>query len=71
MSEIPSFNWYRQFQRIALVLGVCIAGIGALVSNSAVFGGGAIVLIHALIASLIIFVEDRRRVRRVDQRKRE
>ncbi|QDV43979.1 hypothetical protein Enr13x_38400 [Stieleria neptunia] len=35
-------------------------GIGFYIQNSAVAGAGLVILVHALIATLIIAVEDRR-----------
>ncbi len=60
MNEIPSPRWYRLFQKIALAFGLVTALLGFVIHNSAVCGAGLVILVHALIATLIITVEDRR-----------
>ncbi len=60
MNEIPSPTWYRLFQKAALATGIVTAVLGFLIHNSAVWGVGLVILVHALIATLILAVEDRR-----------
>ena len=60
MTEIPSPPLYRLFQKVALGLGVATAIAGFAIQNSAVWGAGLVILIHALVATLILAVEDRR-----------
>ncbi len=60
MSEIPSPGWYRLFQKIALAIGLVAALLGFVMQNSAVWGAGLVILVHALIATVILAVEDRR-----------
>ena len=60
MTEIPSPPLYRLFQKFALSVGVVTAIAGFAIQNSAVSGAGLIILLHALIATIIIAVEDRR-----------
>ncbi len=60
MNEIPSPVYYRLFQKAALAIGTVTALLGYFNQNSAVWGAGLVILVHALVASLIIAVEDRR-----------
>lgn len=58
--EAPSPGWYRLFQRVAVVIGAITLLVGVVIGQSAVYGAGTLVLIHALVATLIIAFEDRR-----------
>lgn len=60
MAEIPSPPLYRLFQKVALGFGLVLAIVGFAIQNSAVTGAGLIILLHALIATIIIRIEDRR-----------
>ncbi|MCS7469114.1 hypothetical protein NZK35_20875 [Stieleria sp. ICT_E10.1] len=62
MNQIPSRGWYRMFQKIALAIGVATALLGVLIQNSIVLGAGLLTLVHALVATVIIAVEDRRSI---------
>ncbi|QDV86449.1 hypothetical protein [Planctomycetes bacterium TBK1r] len=60
MNEIPSRGSYWMFQKVALAIGVAVALLGFLIQNSIVLGAGLLTLVHALVATAIIAVEDRR-----------
>ena len=60
MNEIPSPGYYRLFQKVAMAIGLVTALLGFFIHNSAVWGAGLVILVHALVATLIITVEDRR-----------
>ncbi len=60
MNEIPSPGYYRLFQKVALAIGLVTALLGFFIHNLAVGGAGMVILVHALVATLIIAVEDRR-----------
>ncbi|QDV40461.1 hypothetical protein Enr13x_02670 [Stieleria neptunia] len=59
MNDTPGPGWYRLFQKIALAIGLAAALLGFLIQNSAVWGAGLVILVHALIATVVIAVEDR------------
>ncbi|TWT40607.1 hypothetical protein KOR42_49140 [Thalassoglobus neptunius] len=62
MSEIKSPKLYRHFQKLALVVGVALTIAGYVMKEQmpALFVIGATVLLHGLIATVILTVEDRR-----------
>ena len=61
MDDIPSPPMYRLFQKVAIVAGIVTTIAGFAIQNSAVWGAGLVILFHALIATIIITVEDRRK----------
>ena len=62
MAKTPSPGWYRLFQKGALAVGCITLLVGIAFQNSATWGAGAVILIHALVATLIIAIEDRRTI---------
>ena len=63
MNEIPSPGYYRLFQKVALAIGLVTALLGYFIQNAAVGVAGLVILVHALVATLILAVEDRRSVK--------
>ena len=60
MTEIRSSHLYRQLKNIGLAAGSVTVLAGVAIQNPAVWGLGGIILLHALVAALIVNVEDRR-----------
>jgi xanthine/uracil permease len=58
--EIKSPKLYRHFQLFALLVGVICTLFGILASIPALWGAGLALLVHGMVATFILLVEDRR-----------